>query len=383
MFAKAVTRGGVGVQGLRAFLRSFLDWWLGEFRALVPNARFDWIASETKSLLVVTPAAHIVHCQLKLPAAIEQREFRGGAFNENAITNWLGELQVPRDQVSLGLTLDPAIFFQRSLTLPRAALPALSAILEQELLRRTPFDPATVWHAATQHKSAENSKDVVELRHWIVRKDRAELAIRDAQLSAQDIDLLLVTGGQGEQVVTIPLHKSKDAESIWAPRAIQLLAAIAIAMSLFGFILVDWAQSHVASGLEEQLLEARQSIGSAGSNGLVRLLAQKAEPSVIEIWDELSRILPDNTFLTDMRLDDGKVTIAGFSTDAPRLVGLITQSRVFKDANLVGAILPNSAEGKDQFKIAMSVRKDRSVSKTLASIQPLVPRSSNVQKGRF
>ena len=60
----------------------------------------------------------------------------------------------------------------------------------------------------------------------------------------------------------------------------------------------------------------------------------KAEVGVLGVWDELSRILPDHTFLTETRLADGKVTLSGFSADAARLVRIIDQSPLFSGAAL-------------------------------------------------
>ena len=87
-----------------------------------------------------------------------------------------------------------------------------------------------------------------------------------------------------------------------------------------------------------------------------RLLAMKAETSVLQVWEELSRILPDHTFLTESRLADGKVTLSGFSADAARLVQIIDQSPLFSGTALTAAITPDATEGKDRFSISLKVR---------------------------
>ena len=82
----------------------------------------------------------------------------------------------------------------------------------------------------------------------------------------------------------------------------------------------------------------------------------KADVGILEIWDELSRVLPDNTFLTETRIADGKVTVSGFSADAARLVRVIDQSPLFSGATLATAITPDATEHKDRFSITFKVR---------------------------
>jgi general secretion pathway protein L len=86
------------------------------------------------------------------------------------------------------------------------------------------------------------------------------------------------------------------------------------------------------------------------------LFAMKAEVGILEIWDELSRILPDHTFLNETRIADGKVTVSGFSADAARLVRVIDHSPLFADAALATAITPDPTEHKDRFSISFRVR---------------------------
>jgi general secretion pathway protein L len=82
----------------------------------------------------------------------------------------------------------------------------------------------------------------------------------------------------------------------------------------------------------------------------------KADVSVLEVWDELSRILPDHTFLTESRIADSKVTMTGFSSDAARLVRIIDQSPLFSGAALTAAITSDATEHKDRFSISFKVR---------------------------
>jgi general secretion pathway protein L len=110
-------------------------------------------------------------------------------------------------------------------------------------------------------------------------------------------------------------------------------------------------------------MEAREGVqgDQGGFNQTARLFALKADAGVLEIWDELSRVLPDHTFLTEARIADGRVTLSGFSADAAHLVRIIDQSPLFSGATLDAAITPDATEHRDRFSISFKVRAGRTV----------------------
>ena len=127
-----------------------------------------------------------------------------------------------------------------------------------------------------------------------------DAALRGANLSGSDIDFLAVTDGSGDTVATIPMRQLKTPEATWVPRAIQLLALLAVMVFAVGLGLIGSVQSRTADQMDEELAAIRQSIGVAKSGGLSQFVMKKSDASVAAIWDELSRILPDDTYLSDL-----------------------------------------------------------------------------------
>ena len=129
------------------------------------------------------------------------------------------------------------------------------------------------------------------------------------------------------------------------------------------------------AALETALAEARQGAqsGRDGIDPAARLFAMKADAGILDVWDELSRILPDHTFLTETRIADGKVTLSGFSADAARLVRIIDQSPLFSGATLTAAITPDATERKDRFSISFKV-----TGRACATASARVPRHDRV-----
>jgi general secretion pathway protein L len=360
MAEAAVIRSN-GLPVLTARWQSFIGWWLAEFRATIPSNWQSWIKSEEPPVLLIRRDRDFVICEITSATVASERRFPLSLFNAAALSAWLSECGLTRDQVMAGPAIDRSLFFLREFTMPKVALAALPKILEQEIVRRTPFQPSEIWHAATVAGDPKPAAGVIAMHHWIVRKDRAEAALADIGLAPDDVDFLAANDGDATPLV--PFREMEQKDPLWAWRVVKLLAAAAAGAALLGLVAFEWCQSNAASGLENSLEETAQGrTNAAGANQAARLFALKADLGVIEVWEELSRVIPDHTFLTEARIVDGKVTVSGFSPDAAGLVRLVDRSTLFTGATLVAAITPDANERKDRFSLFFKLRGSRTSS---------------------
>jgi general secretion pathway protein L len=346
-----VLSNGLPVLGAR--WQSFVAWWLSELREAIPSKWQNWIKEEALPVLLIRPERDFVACAVTSGAQSFERRFPLRLFNSAVLKDWLLESGFSRHELRVGLSVDASLFFLREFTLPEAALPALPKILDQEILRRTPFQPSDIWHAASRTDRDAPSSGVLAMQHCIVRKDLVLAALNDIGLQLDDLDFLASDGAP-----LIPFREMPRTDPPWALRAIKLLAAAGLAAALLGLVSFEWIQSSVANSLETSISDVRAGgqESNLGSGPDARLLAMKADVSIIELWEELSKVLPDHSFLTELRIIDGKVTISGFSSDAAGLVRLIDRSPLFMGAKLVAAITPDRKEQKDRFTVLFKVR---------------------------
>jgi len=358
----SITRseGRLGL-GLAARWRTFADWWLLCLSESVPSNWLSWINGAPTAKLLMWQDGDLVVCRLLSAGVPREVRIPVRQFGPAAIKTWLAECGLKRDEVIAAPVLEADLFYQRKFCLPKTALNALPQILQQDVLRRTPFQISDIWHAAVQTNPCDEAgvKDVLTMKHWIIRRDLAEAALAKLGLSVIDVDFLAVHEENAEPEPVIAFRAAGHLDPPWARIARNLLAVTVVGVIILGLAVFDWCQSSVAARIETALTESREA--AAGINGDLptRLFALKADVGVLDIWNELSRLLPDHTFLTEMRIKDRRVLITGFSTDAARLVRLIDQSTIFTGAVLVGAITPNATEHKDRFSISFKVRDSR------------------------
>lgn len=346
-------------QLMAARWQRFARWWLSGLKEVIPAAWLDWADGEAKPKVMIWCDADAVVCRLTSAASTVEVRFSAVGFDAATLATWLVENGLSRDEVMVGSVLSRQLFFLRELNVPKAALDALPRILDQEVTRRTPFPLSDIWHGASVVGSGAN--DVMAMSHWIIRKDRAEAALAQLGLKNGDIDFLAVADANGDAVPVINFRTADVEDPPWAARAVRLLAMAALLASVACFTIFEWRQASVATAFDVLLADARQGAqsGRDGTDPAGRLVAMKADVGVLEVWDELSRILPDHTFLTELRLVDGRVTLSGFSSDAARLVRTIDQSPLFAGAALTAAITPDNAESRERFSISFKVKGGR------------------------
>ena len=76
-----------------------------------------------------------------------------------------------------------------------------------------------------------------------------------------------------------------------------------------------------------------------------------ALPLVVDVLAELTARLPDDTWLTDLRLSDAHMQLSGYANSAATLVPIIENSPMFEGARLSGPVLPDSSVQRERFSI--------------------------------
>jgi len=126
----------------------------------------------------------------------------------------------------------------------------------------------------------------------------------------------------------------------------------------------------VSIGLAAQQHELAHRIaqirGAAGASRDAALHSREADlrrledrkhvipPNVI-VLETLSRVLPDNTYLTELHVEGNKIQLNGVSHDAPALIGLIEQSGLFTRATFF-APTTHLSDSSERFHIEALIR---------------------------
>jgi general secretion pathway protein L len=234
----------------------------------------------------------------------------------------------------------PSRFVLRTLELPRGANQFLDGVVRSQIDRLTPWsasDAAFGWSSPVDAGSdrisiavaATAGEQIAPLvrAFWAAGVDHIRISTRTGDERLRDIPILAQQSG-GEA----------SARRLRHGLVVGLtLSGLAFAISLGAWIIVGGAYEMRAADLQNRIEERRAGLlnrrNSATDQALQALQARKrTSPSAVITLEALAKALPDDTHLTELRIEDGKFQIVGLSSDAPALIRLIEQSRRFTRA---------------------------------------------------
>lgn len=347
------------------------DWWLEGFLDLCPERLTRWFSRPRKPVLLFAHNEERVSLELFSGegAFIGSERVEINADVPEMIERLLGVHQIAPREADIGLQLPEHYFFNRELQLPIEAAREMETIAVQDLVRKTPFKLREIYcdHVAT----TIGGKGKILVQQSIVRRQCVDDTLRSFDFDIEN--LAFITCGTNRADYRRPTIKLKKADvtDLWFRKLTFALCCSAIALLIVAGGLKYWWQQQEMDRLSIETVTANKKAQQVRTlvdqlqekkGLLVHLRLQRSElPGAIDLWDEMSRILPAHTWLTEFRLSETpghemQVAISGFSGAAPSLVGIVSGSRMFSDAALTSPVAFDSAEGRERFSLQAKVK---------------------------
>ncbi len=305
---------------------------------------------------------------LQLRAQMDERTHLVGVLpvDDSFLLEQLRELldqnagNVPRWLVvDIGQTLRPVI------SVPASAEARLREVMLHEIDRQTPFSHDQV---SFEPRVLSRDPQTRQLRVELVVLPRARLDAAIALLGPLANGLAGVDVGNADGsrlgVNLLPLA-GRSARQDRSRNVNRWLALITIA-ALFGAMWVTLsnrsaelaattARVDAAKAKAREVRILRNSLkGSAdAANFLARLSAR--QPTTLEVLADLTKRIPDSTYLEKIAINDGNIVLIGQSQRAADLVGLLQGSTLFKTPTLTGSVQTDPRTGKERFTLTAVV----------------------------
>ena len=122
-----------------------------------------------------------------------------------------------------------------------------------------------------------------------------------------------------------------------------------------------WSLESDSAALDEAIADRRAVLTRAadsrsGAGGGDSVEARKQHAIVATgVIDALSKLLPDDTFLTDLSVDAARVRITGVSARAAELVPLLERSGQFSNATFYAPTTRMQGQATDRFSIEATI----------------------------
>jgi general secretion pathway protein L len=356
------------VAKLFSVIGGFLNWWWRELSGLVPGRLRRMLRGDRGEAIFCFDGD-----TLKLSRRVDRQERSLGEIDlrehdartmARAARSKFGRLDL--DRVMTTLRLAPGKALRKSIELPIAAEENLRQVVAFEMDRRTPFKTDDVYYdQQVMSRDTKAGRLTVDLAvaprkivdealeraaEWHLRPDRIE-ADGAVPRSAEPLNLMPIKPKSGVQAVS----------------ALRFALVTAIIGLLLAAVLIPLSQNRVtADRLQEEVTAARASATLVEDlrteldrlvEGGHSVVDQKAtRPLAIAVLDEVTRLLPDTSWVFQLRISDTEVQVYGYSATAAELIALFEKSELLSDAQFRSPVTRDARVGLERFHLSAQIR---------------------------
>jgi len=245
------------------------------------------------------------------------------------------------------------------LDFPSQAGGFLDGMIRAQIDRLTPWtavDSIFGWNLPTAAANdrievtfAATSKLLVEpLLQFVRARDAVSVAIYAAAGTGPSARIKLL-----DQPLRSLIGSSKNMPRLL--RAVLLSAGVAAAASLLIASYLGGSLQTEQSELQRRISQRRAAMrldSNAEGSGLGLLAKRKqTTPSSVMVLEAISRVLPDSTYVTELRIEGDKFQVVGMTQDAPSLIRLMEQSPQFTRATFFAPTTHAANDAGESFHI--------------------------------
>ena len=342
-------------------IREFFTWWFRQLAELLPQ-RLRQSAFSVADALVVAPIGPLASGVEAVTIQLRRsgRATTVGQFNLGEVD--LAELPRTAGKATV-LRLSQADVLGKTVTLPLAAERELDQALAFEMDRETPFSVEELYwnHRVT---AADRQNGRLSVRLSLIPKASLDPLLNGlAQFGILPRRVEIADGP--DTGFYLPLNGEGSRAHHASSRLLWPAAAICAVLILAAIVTPFVRQELALASLDRKVAAGRAAAAEAdslrheidrlsGSAGFVDSERDKAGRPLV-ILAAATRVLPDDTYLTEMELRQRKVTLSGRSAAAARLIGALAADGEFRNPAFAAPVTRLEALRSELFTINAEV----------------------------
>jgi general secretion pathway protein L len=346
----------------------FLGWWRDELRGLLPERGLAVFAGPERTAVLTH-----VEGGFQITEAGAGRRQAGAAGQAPVISraqalSKLADMAEAGTATAAGIRVPLSQCFVRRVELPAAARSDVRQILNFDLERATPFRLKDVYTAHVVEGEA-GGKGKLRVSQMVAKREAIDPLVADVEATGLEVAFVDCWQDQPSAGLGVDFLEQSAPEAaaqglVTAPRALAALALV-LALSAVAIIL-----SRHESALEDvQARAAKMRAQAATVRGvlersdaavadLARLQQMKLKQiPAIEVLEEVTRVLPDSVWLTDLRMEGDTLDISGLAKSGAALLSLFERSAIFADAALTAPLTLDQREDKERFSLRIRIKQ--------------------------
>lgn len=355
----------VRVRFQRSPLGAFFAWWLQELRELLP-ARLKAGMLHARRRVVMRLEGEDLAVMVQDSGGLQELEVFSTAQDARLQQQRIADLLAERElnEVARDLLLPESGVLRKTVILPSAAEANLREALTYEMDRQTPFRAEDVFF---DYRIVQRDRESGQLRVELVLTQKQPL-LRDIQqlqplgMAPSGVDVETDDGVLGVNLLPLDLRQRiVNSKS----RANRILAGALVALLLLVMVQSVWLRQHQISEVQQaidevreealEVQELRERIADAAAAASFLQDRRASAPPTVAVLAEVTRILPDDTYLDRLLIGADSVQMQGKSDNAQQLIELVNGSSMFTDASFRGSTRLDTRTRKEIFDINASL----------------------------
>lgn len=333
------------------------QWWKSELLSFMPSSS----NSKTKS------------------AAQYQLTCLENSYELNTIKNdtsiWRQD-NLPQDwqiatssRVDLKINESQVLF--KTIKLPLSTEENIDQVLNYEIDRFTPFNKESIYFQII-NKKTNKASNVLEIELCIIKRAFIDPIVQLTKRNEAYIGNVFIKRDDHKDVLfNIEKHELHVGEVSKRSKSNAFLFYIIVLLTI-AVIIIPFVKTHVymnhlnqeISLLSDQVRKVKdlQAGFSATIQGEEWIMQKAAHlPAVIEILNELTYVISDESYLDGLSLYSEELRIRGKSTSASKLLTALDKSDLVTDVQFAAPVTQSSTEELERFEIQMNIMTTQSL----------------------
>jgi general secretion pathway protein L len=346
-------------------------WFTQGVGAMVPVRLRDLLATDRRKVVVQVAGEHVeIWTEHTRRATVRQLPSDRVRVPSTQVGSALGsKWALRRIWTPLVVRVPSADVLKRAVKVPAAGIDRIDDILALDLERTTPFRRSDVYMGWKARSKLPDGHIVVE--HNVLKKTR--LAEIDKAFQQEGIELAaieVIDDGTDEVRTRLASHGAPSYRPPIAHRLAtrlsktSIVAAVIIGCFWLGVTMsrqsAELRQIQAENGeLQKRAVAVRQKITSNEASlsqlGAVRG-RKKSGRQMVEILEEITKRLPDTTWISDFQFADGVIILDGHAKSASELISIFAASSLFYEPSFVSPVMRDPGRGgAERFRLQMKL----------------------------
>ncbi len=279
------------------------------------------------------------------------------------INEKLKELTSSSEKISIHLKLDSNLTLARNISLPSNTEENLYEVIQYEMDRYTPFPASEIYF---DYKLLERLDAKGLIRVLLVVVKRESLEVIKEIVESNDNFLLsnvdIVNSDNPKKSVNdvkflSPFIGKDKSRKSFTKKLVVIAAGLLLLASITPLIL-NYIHIYQLSKELEQLQPTVQKVKKL-QNDYQKVLdhveylvkIKEKNPSIIELINTLTKVLPDHTHIQRLTLEGGLLSLQGLSASTSDLIPIIDEIGLFEDIRFAAPVTQNRSDNSERFTI--------------------------------